>query len=86
MLSRYARKLSDVLDVEEVGRLLAAEPGIKYRAALGVAYGAGLRVSEVSHLKVEGQRVSKPHLVIGDMATGCCAIPSTRRSIGISGR
>ena len=53
VLSRYARKLPDVLDVEEVGRLLAAAPGIKYRAALGVAYGAGLRVSEVSHLKVD---------------------------------
>ena len=53
VLSRYARKLPDVLNVEEVGRLLAAAPGIKYRAALGVAYGAGLRVSEVSHLKVD---------------------------------
>ena len=50
---RNARKLPDVLNVEEVGRLLAAAPGIKYRAALGVAYGAGLRVSEVSHLKVD---------------------------------
>ena len=28
-------------------------PGIKYKAALGVAYGAGLRVSEVAHLKVD---------------------------------
>jgi integrase/recombinase XerD len=53
VLSRYARKLPDILNVEEVGRLLAAAPGIKYRAALGVAYGAGLRVSEVSHLKVD---------------------------------
>lgn len=53
VLSRYARKLPDVLSVEEVGRLLAAAPGIKYRAALGVAYGAGLRVSEVSHLKID---------------------------------
>jgi hypothetical protein len=35
-----------VLSVEEVGRLLEAAPGIKYRAILGTAYGAGLRVSE----------------------------------------
>nr|WP_245272789.1 tyrosine-type recombinase/integrase [Mesorhizobium sp. LNHC221B00] len=26
---------------------------MKYKAALGVAYGAGLRVSEVAHLKVD---------------------------------
>ena len=28
-------------------------PGLKYKAALGVAYGAGLRVSEVARLKVD---------------------------------
>ncbi|MER8640349.1 MULTISPECIES: tyrosine-type recombinase/integrase [unclassified Mesorhizobium] len=27
--------------------------GIKYKAALGVAYGAGLRVSEVAQLKID---------------------------------
>jgi integrase/recombinase XerD len=48
VLARRPRRLPEVLSVEEVGRLLAAAPGIKYRAALGVAYGAGLRVSEVA--------------------------------------
>lgn len=33
-------------------RLFEVAPGIKYKAVLGVAYGAGLRVSEVAHLKV----------------------------------
>jgi integrase/recombinase XerD len=33
-------------------RLIDAAPGLKYRAAFGVAYGAGLRVSEVVALKV----------------------------------
>ena len=33
-------------------RLLQAAGGLKYQAALGVAYGAGLRASEVVHLKV----------------------------------
>jgi integrase/recombinase XerD len=33
--------------------LLEAAPGLKYKAALSVAYGAGLRVSEVAHLKVD---------------------------------
>ncbi|HEY1943059.1 MAG TPA: site-specific integrase [Roseiarcus sp.] len=40
-----------VLSQEEVVRLLEAAPGLKYKAA-GVAYGAGLRVSEVVALKV----------------------------------
>ena len=39
------RKLPLVLSVEEVARLLEAAPGPKYKAALGTAYGAGLRVS-----------------------------------------
>ncbi|ESY80734.1 hypothetical protein X739_28805 [Mesorhizobium sp. LNHC220B00] len=38
--------------MEEAARLLETAPGIKYKAALGVAYGAGLRVSEVAHLKI----------------------------------
>ena len=46
------RRLPVVLSVEEVRRLLAAAPGLKYQAALSVAYGAGLRVGEVVMLKV----------------------------------
>lgn len=53
VITRYQRKLPDVLSVEEAARLLEAAPGIKYKAALGAAYGAGLRVSEVAHLKVD---------------------------------
>src|SRR5215469_9605427 len=47
------RKLPVVLSPEEVARLLDAAPGLKYKAALSVAYGAGLRASEVVSLKVE---------------------------------
>jgi integrase/recombinase XerD len=46
------RKLPVVLSPEEVARLLNAAPGLKYKAALSVAYGGGLRVSEVVALKV----------------------------------
>jgi site-specific recombinase XerD len=46
------RKLPTVLSIEEVTRVLNAAPGIKYQAALSVAYGAGLRASEVVGLKV----------------------------------
>jgi site-specific recombinase XerD len=53
VLARFPRKLPAVLSVEEVGRLLEAAPGIKYKAILGTTYGAGLRVSEVASLKVD---------------------------------
>jgi site-specific recombinase XerD len=52
VLVRQPRKLPAVLSAEEVGRLLEAAPGPKHKAALGTAYGAGLRVSEVVALKV----------------------------------
>src|SRR3954465_15652135 len=51
-LVRQPRKLPLVLSLEEVTRLLEAAPGPKYRAALGTAYGAGLRVSEIVSLQV----------------------------------
>jgi site-specific recombinase XerD len=49
---RYPRKLPAVLSAEEVARLLVATKCLKHRAALAVAYGAGLRVAEVASLKV----------------------------------
>ncbi len=51
---RQPRTLPVVLSIEEVAKLLASVPGpsLKYRAALGISYGAGLRASEVCNLKV----------------------------------
>jgi integrase/recombinase XerD len=46
------RKLPVVLSVAEVEQIIEAASNLKYRAALAVAYGAGLRASEVVHLKV----------------------------------
>jgi len=46
------RKLPRVLSVEEVAQLIGAASHAKYKAALSVAYGAGLRASEVLNLKV----------------------------------
>jgi site-specific recombinase XerD len=46
------RKVPVVLSPEEVTHFLEAAPGIKYKAAFSVAYGAGLRVCEVASLKV----------------------------------
>ena len=45
-------KLPVVVSRDEVTRLLNATTCIKHQAALSVAYGAGLRVAEVSMLKV----------------------------------
>ena len=51
---RAAKKIPVVLSAEEVTRILEAAPGpgLRYRAAFSVAYGGGLRASEVTHLKV----------------------------------
>jgi site-specific recombinase XerD len=49
---RMPDRLPLVLSVEDVARLLNAAPNLKSMAALSVAYGAGLRASEVCHLKV----------------------------------
>jgi integrase/recombinase XerD len=49
---REPRKLPVVLSLEEVTGLIAAADKPPYQAALSVAYGAGLRASEVVALKV----------------------------------
>jgi site-specific recombinase XerD len=49
---REPQRLPVVLTPDEVASLLAAAPGLKWRTALSVAYGAGLRASEVVGLKV----------------------------------
>jgi integrase/recombinase XerD len=46
------RTLPVILSREEVGRLIAAADNLKHQTALAVAYGAGLRASEVTALKV----------------------------------
>jgi len=56
-LAKQPQKLPVVLTTDEVLRLLEAAPGPKYKAALGVAYGAGLRVSEVANPGAVGYRL-----------------------------
>ena len=51
-MAREPQRLPVVLTQDEVARLLEAAPGLKWRTALSVAYGAGLRASEVVGLKV----------------------------------
>jgi integrase/recombinase XerD len=49
---RVPRTLPVVLSREEAARLIAATRNLKHQTALSVAYGAGLRASEVVALKV----------------------------------
>ena len=51
-MPRYEKKLPVVLSKTEVKALLEAPKNLKHRAMLATMYGAGLRVSEVAHLKV----------------------------------
>ena len=51
---RQPRRLPVVLSAQDVAEIIAAAPGpgLKYRAALSISYGAGLRASEVCMLKI----------------------------------
>jgi integrase/recombinase XerD len=51
-LPRYEKKLPIILSKTEVKALLEAPRNLKYRVMLATMYGAGLRVSEVTKLKV----------------------------------
>ena len=67
----YPRRLPRVLSPEEVCRLLEAAPGpgLKYKAALSIAYGAGLRAGEVMMLRV-GDIDSKRMLIRVEQGKG----------------
>ena len=69
--THYPQKLPRVLAADEVARLLEAAPGpgLKYKAALGIAYGAGLRGGEVVMLRV-GDIDSKRMLIRVEMGKG----------------
>jgi integrase/recombinase XerD len=49
---RAPQRVPVTLTPDEVGRLLAAVPGLRERAAMEIAYAAGLRLNEVLHLKL----------------------------------
>lgn len=77
---RAERTLPVILSVEEVTRLLDSAPGLKYQAALSVAYGAGLRAAEVVALKVgdidsERMAIRVEQGKGAGTATRCCRRP-----------
>lgn len=63
------QKIPELLSPQEVTRILAACNNMKYRTLLSVCYGSGLRISEVTHLKVRdidsAQAVIHVHLAKG---------------------
>ena len=69
--THYPRKLPRVLSPEDVARVIEAAPGpgLKYKAALSAAYGAGLRGGEVAMLRV-GDIDSKRMLIRVEMGKG----------------
>jgi integrase/recombinase XerD len=75
---REPRRLPVVLSPEEVARLLNAAPGLKYKAALSVAYGAGLRASEIISLKIGD--IDNARMVIRvEQGKGRKSLPSRKR-------
>ena len=74
-------QLPRVLSPDEVGRLLEAAPGpgLKYKAALSIAYGAGLRVGEV----VPRVAISS-HMLASDSALYRIAFVRSCGSIAVS--
>src|SRR5271170_7316462 len=66
---RVPQRLPVVLSREEATRLIDATRNSKYRAALSVAYGAGLRASEVIGLKVSDVD-SKRHVLRVEQGKG----------------
>jgi integrase/recombinase XerD len=50
--ARKRRQLPVILSADEIVQFLAVVPSLKHRTALMTAYAAGLRVSEVVHLKI----------------------------------
>ena len=87
---RYPRKLPGVLSADEVARLLAATTCLKPRAALLVAYGAGLRVAELAPLKV-GDIDNKRMLIVVERGKGGrvamrCSRPTCWGCSGLGGR
>jgi integrase/recombinase XerD len=69
--THYPRKLPRVLTPDQVAQLLEAAPGpgLKHKAALSVAYGAGLRGCEVVRLRV-GDIDSQRMLIRVEMGKG----------------
>lgn len=50
---KFNTKLPDILTLEEVNEFIATIPNLKHKACVALLYSAGLRVSEMRHLRYE---------------------------------
>jgi len=68
--AKEPKKLPVVLSGEEIVRFLQAVPGLRNRAALTTASGAGLGVSEVATQEIRLVRVASG--IVGNQRGGKC--------------
>lgn len=68
--SKRHMKLPIVLSREEVGRIIEATKNTKHKLMISLAYGAGLRVSEVVGLKIKDIEVETLSLVVREAKGG----------------
>ena len=76
---KLPRSLPVVLSPQEVSRLIAAANNVKHQAALSLAYGTGLRASEVVHLKAGD-------FLVWLAGNHLAALPVMRATSGSAGR
>lgn len=62
--SKKRRKLPVVLSRQEIMELIRRTPNLKHRLIISLAYGSGLRVSEVANLKVSHLNFSKKTIFV----------------------
>lgn len=69
-IPKHSNKLPVVLSREEIQRIIGVIKNFKHRALVALAYGAGLRVSEVIRLKIQDISLSELTLHIKDAKGG----------------
>jgi integrase/recombinase XerD len=82
------RRAPVVLSQEEVARLLEAAPGLKYKAALSVAYGevANLKVSDIDSQRItlrveQGKGQRDRYVMLSPQLSNCCATGGRGRGL-----
>ena len=85
--THYPRKLPRVLAAEQVARLIEAAPGpgLKYKSALSIAYGAGLRGGEVRSTYSFSHNASSSRETFCSLppswAASCAVVANPKRAI-----
>ena len=70
--AREPQKLPVVLSFDDIVQFLETVPGLRNRAALTTAYGAGLRVGEVARLTIGAIDSRRMLIRLAKIAMSCC--------------